>query len=380
MFSSKAPPIGGDLRFILEAVERMQLAAHGPFTAACEAWLERRLGAPRVLLTSSGTAALEMAMLLAGIGWGDEVIMPSFTSVSTANAVVLRGARPVFVDIRADTHNLDERLVEAAVTRHTRAIVPVHYAGVAAEMDALLAIARKHDLALIEDAAHGMFATSRKRPLGTMGDLGALSFHAANSVTAGEGGALVINKPALVEQAERIWEKGTDRAQQRRGEIGRTTWHTVGSSFAPSEITAAFLWAQLQGGEAATRRRRRQWRRYHQAFAPLQAAGLVRRPAIPDGCAHNGHLYRLLLSDAAQREAVLACLARQGVDAAIPDVPLHATPAGGRYGRVAGDLRITEDAASRSVRLPLHERLSETGQAAVIDAIRQVCCERAVAA
>ena len=252
---------GEELRFITQAFANLQLSANGEFTRLCQSWLEERLGATRVLLTHSCTAALEMAALLAGIGTGDEVIMPSFTFVSTANAVVLRGGVPVFVDVRPDTLNLDETLIEAAITPRTRAICPVHYAGAGANLDAIGAIAGGHNLLVIEDAAQGLFASWRGRPLGTIGALGAISFHETKNVISGEGGALIINDPELVGDAEMIWEKGTDRSRFRRGETSRYTWQTIGSSFAPSEITAAFLWAQLQSGETITARRRTQWSR-----------------------------------------------------------------------------------------------------------------------
>lgn len=381
MIPFNRPSLTGDeLRYIAEAVDRQQLAGNGAFTEACQAALERQLSAPRVLLTHSGTAALEMAALLAGLGWGDEVIMPSFTFVSTANAVVLRGARPVFVDIREDTLNLDETLVERAITRHTRAILPVHYAGVAAEMDALLDIAHRHGLCVIEDAAQGYGAAHRGRKLGAMGQFGAISFHETKNVIAGEGGALIINDPALVEASEQVWAKGTDRNRLDRGEVARYTWQTLGSSFAPSEITAAFLWAQLQGSAALTRRRLRQWRRYHAAFARLAASGLVRRPDIPDGCAHNGHLYRLMFPDQAGRDAAITALAAQGVHAPFHYVPLHGSPAGARYGRVAGTMRVTDNAAGRLLRLPLHDQLTEAEQAQIIDAVFAISGRRRKAA
>jgi dTDP-4-amino-4,6-dideoxygalactose transaminase len=364
---------GDELRFIAQAVENLQLSANGEFTRLCQSWLEERLGAARVFLTHSCTAALEMAALLAGIGPGDEVIMPSFTFVSTANAVVLRGGVPVFVDIRPDTLNLDETLIEAAITPRTRAICPVHYAGVAADLDVIGAIAGRHHLLLIEDAAQGLFASWRGRPLGTFGALGAVSFHETKNVTSGEGGALIVNDPALVERAETIWEKGTDRAQFRRGEVDRYVWQEAGSSFAPSEITAAFLWAQLRQGETITAQRLAQWSRYHAAFEALEQSGLVRRPEVPRECEHNGHLYRLLLASAKAREETLAELGRAGIHAVFHYVPLHDSPAGLRYGRASGNLRVTEDAAARLIRLPLHASLTEAEQARVIEAVYSAC-------
>jgi dTDP-4-amino-4,6-dideoxygalactose transaminase len=373
------PHITGDeLRFIAEAIGNIQLSSNGMFTRRCQNWLEEQLGTSRVLLTHSCTGALEMAALLAGIGPGDEVIMPSFTFVSTANAVVLRDATPVFVDIRPDTLNIDEDCIGAAITHRTRAISVVHYAGVAANMDAIRAIARRHDLIVMEDAAQGLFASYHGQPLGTFGALGAVSFHETKNVISGEGGALIVNDPDLIERAEILWEKGTDRSRFRRGEIDRYTWHDVGSSYAPSEILAAFLWAQLQHGDALTTRRRDQWTRYHEAFRELEHDGLVRRPIIPNGAGHNAHLYYLLLPSAAERAEALDAFARLGVNAIFHYVPLHNSPAGLRYGRAAGTLPVTEDAAARLIRLPLHADLSWEEQARVIGAVHAVCGQPAV--
>lgn len=376
---------GDELSFIAEAVRNLQLSANGEFTRRCQRWLEEWLGAdgqggwpaPRVLLTHSCTAALEMAALSIGVGPGDEVIMPSFTFVSTANAVVLRGATPVFVDIRPDTLNLDETLIETAITPRTRAISVVHYAGVGANMEAIGAIARRHGLTVMEDAAQGFFASYRGRPLGTFGALGALSFHETKNVISGEGGALIVNDPGLAERAEILWEKGTDRSRFRRGEVGRYTWQDVGSSFAPSEILAAFLWAQLQHGGEITRRRRAQWTVYHEAFRGLESDGLVRRPVIPGDAGHNGHLYYLLWPTAAARTAALGALARRGIQAIFHYVPLHDSPAARLYGRTAGRLTVTEDAAARLVRLPLHAALSREEQTRVIQAVHAICAQPA---
>ena len=364
---------GDELGFIAEAGELMHLSANGEFTVRCQRFLEERTGAARVLLTHSCTAALEMAALVAGIKPGDEVIMPSFTFVSTANAVVLRGGIPVFVDVRRDTLNLDEDLVEAAITPRTRAISVVHYAGVAANLDAILSIARRHRVAVWEDSAQGMFASYKGRHLGTFGVLGAISFHETKNVISGEGGALLINDPSLAEDAEISWEKGTDRARFRRGQVDRYTWRAAGSSFAPSEITAAFLWAQLLRGEEITRRRRALWDTYHAAFEELECEGAVTRPVIPRECEHNAHLYRLMLPSAALREEAIEQLWRAGVQAIFHYVPLHSSPAGRRFGRTAGTMRVTEDASVRLLRLPLYASLSEADQARIIGAVRAVC-------
>ena len=364
---------GDELGFIAEAAANLHLSANGKFTRFCQSWLEERLGAPRVLLTNSCTAALEMAMLLAKIGPGDEVIMPSFTFPSTANAVVLRGGVPVFADIRPDTLNLDEALVESAITPQTRAICPVHYGGVAGNLTAIGDIAQEHKLLIIEDAAQGLFASWQGRALGAIGALGAISFHETKNIICGEGGALIINDLALVADAEMIWQKGTDRARFLRGEVGAYSWQTIGSSFAPSEITAAFLWAQLQHGEEITMRRHKLWNRYHAAFDDLEKAGLVRRPAIPPDCQHNAHLYRLLAPSAKARDRIIANLGQAGIQAIFHYVPLHNSPAGLRYGRCSGTLPVTEDAAARLIRLPLHMSLTEAEQSRIIEAVHIAC-------
>ena len=369
---------GEELDNIQRAVGHLQLSANGAFTGYCQDWLKVQLGASQVLLTHSCTAALEMAMLLAGIGPGDEVIMPSFTFASTANAVVLRGGVPVFVDVRPDTLNLDEDLIEAAITPRTRAICPVHYAGVGANMSAIGQLAREYGLLVIEDAAQGMFASRLGRPLGTIGNLGAVSFHETKNIISGEGGALIINDPSLIEQARLIWEKGTDRTRFRQGHIDQYTWQTVGSSFAPSEIIAAFLWAQLQHGEEITAQRRGKWDYYQAAFAELEKCGTVRRPEIPCECEHNGHLYRLILQSAATRSSALAELGRAGIQSIFHYVPLHTSPAGRRYGRAHGALPVTENSAARLIRLPLHARLTEAEQSYIVDTLYRVCRDLAL--
>ncbi len=376
MIPFNRPHITGDeLDHICEAISNLHLSANGEFTRRCQRWLAAELDAPLVLLTHSATAALELAALLAGIQPGDEVILPSFTFVSTANAFVLRGATPVFVDIRPDTLNLDESLIARAITPRTRAIVPVHYAGVAADMAAIGAIARAHNLIVIEDAAQAMFATHRGRALGTFGSVGALSFHETKNVMSGEGGALVINARTLIRRAEILWEKGTDRSAFRRGETDRYTWLDAGSSFAPSEITAAFLWAQLHHGRRITARRLAQWNRYHAAFASLEAGGVLERPHVPAGCGHNAHLYRLLLPTPAARDQAIARLADLGIQAVFHYVPLHSSPAGLRYGRAAGPLPVTESAAARLLRLPLHPALTEADQSHIIRAVHSICAD-----
>jgi dTDP-4-amino-4,6-dideoxygalactose transaminase len=361
---------GREYACISEAVTNLHLAGNGPFTRKAQRWLEQRTGAPFALLTQSCTAALEMSALLAGIGSGDEVIMPSFTFVSTANAFVLRGATPVFVDVRPDTLNLDERLIEPAITARTKAIVAVHYSGIACDMDAILKIAARHGLLVIEDAAQALLSTYRGRPLGTFGQLGALSFHETKNVTSGEGGALLVNDPQYVERAEIIWEKGTNRSKFFRGQVDKYTWVDLGSSYLPSEVTAAFLWAQFEEADAFTAARLRIWHRYHESFAGLEADGLLRRPIVPDQATHNAHLYYLLFPDLAARTAALSSLNGAGVNAVFHYIPLHGSPAGRRYGRTCGSMKHTDAAGDRLLRLPLWAGMTDEDVATVVEAVR----------
>ncbi|MBT0663404.1 dTDP-4-amino-4,6-dideoxygalactose transaminase [Geobacter pelophilus] len=344
---------GKELWNISQAHHNRQLSGNGPFTAKCQAWLETHSGCSKALLTHSCTAALEMAAILADIQPGDEVIMPSFTFVSTANAFVLRGAVPVFVDIRPDTLNIDETKIEAAITDKTRAIVPVHYAGVACEMDTIIEIARKHNLIVIEDAAQGIFSTYKSRPLGSIGNLGTLSFHETKNIICGEGGALLVNKEELAERAEIIWEKGTDRSKFARGEVEKYTWVDIGSSFLPGEVTAAFLWAQMEEAQIITGRRLAIWDAYHEGFAALERSGRVRRPVVPDGIAHNAHMYYLLLPDAKKRTQFMDTLKEMGINTVFHYIPLHSSPAGKKYGRVADTMTVTDNTSNCLVRLPL---------------------------
>ncbi|MGE0557689.1 MAG: dTDP-4-amino-4,6-dideoxygalactose transaminase [Burkholderiales bacterium] len=352
--------IGPELEYIADAVARGHLSGDGHYTRLCHGWLEQRLGARRALLTHSCTAALEMAAILCDIRPGDEVIMPSYTFVSTANAFVLRGGIPVFVDIRRDTLNLDEALIEAAITPKTRAIVPVHYAGVACEMDAIMAIAGRHGLLVVEDAAQAVLSDYKGRRPGAIGHLGCLSFHETKNVISGEGGALLVNDPALVGRAEIIREKGTNRSQFFRGEVDKYTWVDIGSSFLPSELIGAFLWAQLQHADDIIARRRRLCEIYRGELRDLADEGLVTLPQPePAGISGNGHMFYLLTRDTAARAALLAHLKAAGVHAVFHYVPLHASPAGRRFGRAAGVLPVTDDLADRLVRLPLYYNLGE---------------------
>jgi dTDP-4-amino-4,6-dideoxygalactose transaminase len=363
---------GNELAYVTEAQRLNHLSGDGSFTKRCHQWIEQRTGCASALLTQSCTSALELAALLLDLEPGDEVIMPSFTFVSTANAFVLRGAVPVFVDIREDTLNLDEKLIEAAITPRTRAIVPVHYAGVACEMDAIAAIAARHGLRIVEDAAQGIMAGYKGRPLGAIGDIGCFSFHETKNVISGEGGSLLVNDPELVQSAEIMREKGTDRGRFFRGEVDKYTWQNVGSSFLPSEITAAFLWAQLEQAERITAERLAIWRRYHEMLAPLEQRGVLRRPVIPPDCQHNGHIYYILLETAEDRAHVLAELNRNGINAVFHYVPLHSSPAGMRFGRASGELALTTSQSERLVRLPVWLGLSQSQQQRVCDVLRAI--------
>ncbi|ARP94342.1 dTDP-4-amino-4,6-dideoxygalactose transaminase [Bordetella genomosp. 13] len=357
---------GKELAYIAEAASRLKLSGDGMFTERCNAWLEASTGCPKALLMHSCTAALELAALLLDIKPGDEVIMPSYTFVSTANAFVLRGAVPVFVDIRPDTLNLDERLLEAAITDRTKAIVPVHYAGVACEMDAILDIARRHGLYVIEDAAQGIMASYKGRPLGAIGDVGALSFHETKNIISGEGGAVLVNRPELALRAEIIREKGTDRSRFLRGEVDKYTWQEVGSSFLPSEIIAAFLWAQMEQAKSLTQQRLALWNNYHEALAPFEAEGILRRPIIPAHCQHNAHMYYVLLDPSLNRQRILAAMRDHQVCAVSHYVPLHSSPGGRRYARAHGDLPVTDAVSEQLVRLPLWVGLTPQDQDSIV--------------
>lgn len=344
---------GKELPMISQAHANGHLSGDGPFTKQCHQWLRDRTGAATALLTHSCTAALEMAALLLELQPGDEVIMPSFTFVSTANAFALRGAVPVFIDIRPDTLNIDETLIEAAITPRTRAICVVHYAGVACEMDTIVDIARRHGLAIVEDAAQAIMSTYKGRPLGTIGQLGAFSFHETKNVISGEGGALLCRDTEFAERAEIIREKGTNRSRFFRGQVDKYTWVDVGSSYLPGEIIAAFLNAQLNDAEDITARRLAIWNRYHAWAAPHEAAGALRRPIIPNECVHNAHMYYLLLPSLEARMRFIANMKERGVQAVFHYIPLHSSPAGEQFGRASGNLDVTDDISNRLVRLPL---------------------------
>jgi len=361
---------GKELYYIAEAHFNGCLAGDGPFTKRCHGWLEDRTGCSKALLTHSCTGALEMAALLLDIQAGDEIIMPSYTFVSTANAFVLRGGVPVFVDIRRDTLNLDESLIEAAITSRTRAIVPVHYAGVSCEMDSIMSIAKRHGLKVVEDAAQGVMASYKGRALGSIGDLGAYSFHETKNVISGEGGALLVNDPELALRAEVIREKGTNRSRFFRGEVDKYTWQEVGSSFLPGELIAAFLWAQFEEADRITQDRLDSWERYHEMLESLESKGVLRRPIVPDGCKHNAHMYYVLLAPEINRAKVLDEFKRNDIGAVFHYVPLHSSPAGQCYGRVHGALDVTNRQSERLVRLPLWVGLTEQQQDRVVDVLK----------
>lgn len=350
---------GKELWYVSQAHANGHLAGDGSFTKRCSAWLEHRIGCHRALLTHSCTAALEMAAILARIGPGDEIIMPSYTFVSTANAFALRGGVPVFIDIRPDTLNIDEALIEAAITSRTRAIVAVHYAGVGCEMDAIMSIAERHGLIVIEDAAQGIMSSYKGRPLGSIGHLAALSFHETKNIISGEGGALLINAPEFIEQAEIIREKGTNRSQFFRGQRDKYTWMDLGSSYLPSELVAAFLWAQMEEADEITARRLEIWETYHKNFEAVEKQNRVRRPVVPSECTHNAHMYYLLLPDLKKRTAFIATLMQQKVGVVFHYVPLHSSPMGEKCGRKSGPLVRTQLLSDRLVRLPLWLGLEE---------------------
>lgn len=344
---------GRELAFVSDVIERGRLAGGGVYMDRCQDWLKKATGANDVLLTHSCTGALEIAMLVADLQPGDEVIMPSFTFTSTATSVVLQGATPVFVDVRPDTLNLDETLLEDAVTEKTRAIIPVHYAGVACDMEHVLNVARRHNLWVIEDAAQGMLASWKGHHLGSIGHMGAISFHETKNIQCGEGGALLLNDTSLLERAEIICDKGTNRGAFERREVDKYTWIDVGSSYRPSELTCAFLFAQLQAAEEITGRRVAVWGDYHQALGPFEEAGRLRRPKVPGECAGNGHIYYILLNTAAEQRQLLCAFKEAEIGAVFHYVPLHSAPAGRKLGRPAGSMQYTEDLSERLIRLPI---------------------------
>ena len=364
------PCTGNEMKYIGEAVASHKICGDGQFTKKCSAWMEERFNAHKVLLTTSGTTALDMASLLCELQPGDEVILPSFTFSSTANAFVNYGAKLVFVDIRPDTMNIDETKIEAAITDRTKAIVVMHYAGVACEMDTIMAIARKHRLLVIEDAAQAVMSSYKGKALGTIGDFGCYSFHETKNYSMGEGGAILINTPEYVERAEILREKGTDRARFFRGQVDKYTWVDLGDSFLPSELNAAYLWAQLEMADEINEDRLSSWKSYYDAFADLKKKGLVTLPAVPEGCVHNAHMFYLKCRDLEKRTALIAFLKERDILAVFHYVPLHSAPAGLRFGRFSGEDVYTTRESDRLVRLPLYYGLTADDQAKVIRAVR----------
>ncbi len=370
MISFNIPPyVGTELSYVKQAVENHKICGDGPFTKQCHAWLEEHLPCQKALLTTSGTTALEMAAILCDLKPGDEVILPSYTFSTTATAFVLVGAKLVFVDVRPDTMNIDETKIEAAITDKTRVIVPVHYAGVACEMDTIMDIAARHNLKIVEDAAQGVMSSYEGRALGTIGDFGCFSFHETKNYSMGEGGALIINKPEYNDRAEIIREKGTNRSRFFRGQVDKYTWVDYGSSYLPSDMNAAYLWGELEVADTINNDRLASWQRYWDAFAPLAQAGRVELPVVPEGCKHNAHMFYLKCKDLTERTAFIDYLKQQGVQAVFHYIPLHSSPAGMRFGRFNGVDVFTTSESDRLVRLPLYYGLTQEDQNQVIAAV-----------
>lgn len=371
MIPFNIPPfVGTEHQYMAQAVENRKLCGDGIFTKKCNAWMEERFCAQKVLLTTSGTTALDMAALLCDLKAGDEVILPSYTFSSTATAFVLAGAKLVFVDIRPDTMNIDETKIEAAITDRTRVIVPMHYAGVACEMDAVMDIAKRHGLLVVEDAAQGVMSTYKGQALGTIGDFGCYSFHETKNYTMGEGGALIINNPIYNERAEILREKGTNRSKFLRGQIDKYTWVDFGDSYLPSELNAAYLWAQLERADEINADRLNTWDQYQEGLKQLEDAGKIQLPVIPEGCVHNAHMFYVKTKDIQERTELISFLKAQDVMAVFHYVPLHSAPAGKKYGRFHGTDRYTTVESERLVRLPLYYGMQDAEIRAVVDALR----------
>ena len=370
MIRFNVPPyVGKETEYMKAAIDSHKICGDGEFTKRCNAWIEEHTGTAKALLTTSGTQALEMAALLSDIQPGDEVILPSYTFVSTANAFVLRGAKLVFVDIRPDTMNIDEKLIEDAITDKTRAIVPVHYAGVGCEMVTIMDIAKRHNLVVVEDAAQGVNAFYKGRALGSIGDYGCFSFHETKNYSMGEGGAILINRPEQIEDAEIIREKGTDRSRFFRGQVDKYTWVNIGSSFLPSDINAAYLMAQLEMADEINENRLQSWTRYNEGLQDLAQEGVIELPYIPEECTHNAHMFYIKTKDMEERKALISYLKERDIAAVFHYVPLHSAPAGLRFGRFHGEDRYTTKESERLLRLPMYYNLSESDQQKVIDAV-----------
>lgn len=372
MISFNIPPyVGNEITYIKEAVDSYKICGDGQFTKKCNAWLEEKFNAQKALLTTSGSTALDMALLLCDLKPGDEVILPSYTFSSTANAPVLAGAKLVFVDVRPDTMNIDEKKIEAAITKKTKVIIAVHYAGISCEMDTILDIARRHNLMVIEDAAQGVMSTYKGKALGTMGDFGCYSFHETKNYSMGEGGALIINNPAYNEKAEILREKGTNRAKFFRGQVDKYTWVDFGDSYLPSELNAAYLWAQLQVADEINDNRLATWNAYYEAFKPLEEKGYIELPTVPVGCVHNAHMFYIKLKDLEERTDFIAKLKEQGVYCVFHYIPLHSAPAGHKFGRFDGEDEYTTKESERLVRLPLYYKLTQEDRDYVIKCVKQ---------
>ena len=372
MISFNVPPyIGKEQDYIMEAIRAHKICGDGAFTKKCNAWIEEKTGVSKALLTTACSTALDMAAILSGVGPGDEVILPSFTFVSTANAFVLRGASLVFVDIRPDTQNIDEKLIEEAVTDRTKLIAPVHYAGVGCEMDTIMDIAKRHGLLVVEDAAQGVMSTYKGRSLGAIGDYGCYSFHETKNYSMGEGGALLIRDSGAVDRAEIIREKGTDRSRFLRGQVDKYTWVDMGSSYLPSEMNAAYLYAQLEDAEMINENRKASWNAYYELLKPLADEGRIELPVIPEGCGHNAHMFYIKTADIEERTALAAFLKENGILAVFHYVPLHSAPAGLKFGRFHGEDRYTTKTFERLLRLPMFYGLEPSQVEYICEKIRE---------
>ena len=372
MISFNVPPCtGNEMKYIEQAIASHKICGDGSFTKKCNAWLEQRFDAKKVLLTTSGSTALDMAALLCGIEPGDEVILPSFTFSSTANSFVLAGAKLVFVDIRPDTMNIDEKLIERAITDKTKVICPMHYAGVACEMDTIMDIARRHDLLVVEDAAQGVMASYKGKALGTIGDFGCYSFHETKNYSMGEGGAVVINNPDYIEKAEILREKGTNRAKFFRGQVDKYTWVDFGDSYLPSELNAAYLWAQLEMADEINNDRLHSWHEYDAAFKPLEAEGKLVLPTIPEGCVHNAHMYYVKTKDIEERSRLIDFLKENGIWAVFHYIPLHTAPAGLKFGEFRGEDVYTTKESERLLRLPMFYKLTEAEVDYIVSKVKE---------
>ncbi len=370
LYFNVPPYVGKELEYIKEAVEKHKICGDGEFTKRCNAWFEEQTGVSKCLLTTSCTHATEMAAMLADIQPGDEVIMPAYTFVSTANAFVLRGAVPVFVDIRPDTMNIDETKIEAAITEKTKAIVPVHYAGVACEMDTIMALAKKYHLYVVEDAAQGVMASYKGKALGAIGDFGCYSFHETKNYSMGEGGALLIRDAKYIEEAEIIREKGTNRSKYYRGQIDKYTWVNFGSSYLPGELNAAYLAAQLDMAKEINENRLKSWQTYYEKLTSLQEAGKLELPYVPEGCVHNAHMFFIKTKDIEERTALIRFLAEHEIMAVFHYIPLHTAPAGQKFGRFCGEDKYTTKESERLLRLPMYYGLKETDVAYITDTVK----------